>query len=130
DRGEDGEMVITARVKSGKDGEPIIAQATAAFDHPTIDEKTQVNAIAYDSDEYDANGSGLGASLFGLGDGNIFGILLILLLIILIVLIARKQFMDGKEKKASTAQASTGSVAPSQATAGDTYRPYRPTPIQ
>lgn len=127
ERGEAGDMVVTTRVRTGRDGDPIVAQATAAFDHPTIEEKTQVNAIAYDSDEYDAYRAGLGASLFGLFDGNILGILLILLLLILIVLIARKQYMDNKAKKHDV-QATTF-VAPA-APAAPEYRPYRPTPIQ
>ncbi len=127
-RSEDGDFVITARVKSGKDGDPIVAQATAAFDHPTIEEKTQVNAIAYDSDEYDAGRSALGASLFGLFDGNLVGLLLIILLIVLVILIARKQFMDSKDKKAARSNAAP--IAQNGTDANGAYRPYRPTPIQ
>jgi len=131
DKGDEGNMTISVRVKGGDDEDAVIAQATAAFDHPTIEDTTQVNAVAYDSDEYDANGSAFGASLFGLFDGNIAGLLLIILLVVLIILIARKQFMDSKDRKATRGNAIAAPIAQDGMEANNGgYRPYRPTPVQ
>lgn len=86
---ESGDMVIVTRVNAGlREGDPVVAQAIAAFENPKTG--TAENAIAYDADTFSTAGSVLGASIFGLNflPHSLAGWLLILLIILLIIIIA------------------------------------------
>jgi hypothetical protein len=95
---EEGRMTITTRMNGTlQSGDPIVGRAIVAFKNPTLD-GVQENAIAYDSDRYDNNGSAvLGASAFGAGflPGTLAGWLIILLIIVLIILAARHYMRNG-----------------------------------
>ncbi len=86
---ESGSMVVVTQVNSGlREGDPVVAQAIAAFENPRTG--TAENAIAYDADTFSTNNGVLGASIFGLDflPHSLAGWLLILLIIILIIIVA------------------------------------------
>ena len=130
-RNEKGDMTITTEVLSGlRNGDPVVAQAIAAFENPTT--KAAENAIAYDADEFSTDGSVLGASIFGLNflPSSLAGWLLILLILLIIVLIAHSYYV---RNRTTHVMVNNGNVPPNvpvdQApVAGNDYIVYRPTP--
>nr|MBP9821606.1 hypothetical protein [Candidatus Paceibacterota bacterium] len=128
---EKGETSVEVTVRGGlRDGDPVVARAILAFENPV--NQAQENAIAYDSDEFDSNGSVLGAFLFGAGffPTTFGGWLLILLLIILLILIVRHYMKKGPAAMIVTPVASMPAApsAPIAPATGGEYIPYRPTP--
>lgn len=95
---EEGRMTVTTRMNGAlRSGDPVVGRVIGAFENPTL-EGAQENAIAYDSDRYENNGSSvLGASAFGIGflPGTLAGWLIILLIIVLIILAARHYMRSG-----------------------------------
>lgn len=127
---EQGETSVEVSVRGGlRDGDPVVARAILAFENPV--NQAQENAIAYDSDEFDSDGSTLGAFLFGAGffPTTFGGWLLILLLIILLVLLVRHYMKkDAGHTVSSTLTATAMPADVPVAPAGGEYIPYRPTP--
>ncbi len=127
---EQGETSVEVSVRGGlRDGDPVVARAILAFENPV--NQAQENAIAYDSDEFDSDGSTLGAFLFGAGffPATFGGWLLILLLIILLILLVRHYMKKDAGRTVSSTLTTT--VTPADvpvAPAGGEYIPYRPTP--
>ena len=127
---EKGETSVEVTVRGGlRDGDPVVARAILAFENPV--NQAQENAIAYDSDEFDSNGSVLGAFLFGAGffPTTFGGWLLILLLIIVLVLLVRHYMKKDAGRTVSSTMTTT--VTPADvpvAPVGGEYIPYRPTP--
>jgi hypothetical protein len=108
------------------DGDPVVARAIMAFENPTT--QATENAIAYDSDEFNRNSSGLGAFLFGVGffPTTLVGWLLLLLVILGIYLLARRFMSD---RGVGTVTNAATPVAPAAGTDGE-YVAYRPMPKQ
>lgn len=126
---EEGETSVEVTVRGGfRDGDPVVARAILAFENPI--NQAQENAIAYDSDEFDSDGSLLGAFLFGAGffPTSLAGWLLIILLIILLMLLVRHYMKKGPTAVVVTPVAPGAPGASSAPSAGGEYIPYRPTP--
>lgn len=124
---EEGDTSIEVTSRGNlADGDPVVARAIIAFENPAT--QAQENAIAYDSDEFNRNGSGLGAFLFGAGffPTTLVGWLLLLLVIAAIVLLARR-FM--RERVVGAVTSATAPVAPTVGLDGE-YISYRPMPKQ
>jgi hypothetical protein len=130
---EEGEMTIIVQINSGlREGDPVVAQAIAAFENPRT--SATENAIAYDADTFSTAGSVLGASIFGLNflPNSLVGWLIILLIILLIIIIVRTYTM---RNRAAVVAINNQSPRPMDAgapgaTPGNDYIVYRPNPKQ
>jgi hypothetical protein len=128
-KAETGSMDITTEVVGSlRNGDPVVAQAIMAFENPTT--RAAENAIAYDADEFmSADGSVLGASLFGLDffPASLAGWLLIILILLIIVLLAHAYFARSRANVVVN-QAAGGAVPNNIPTDnGNDYIVYRPT---
>ena len=137
DPNETGQMTIIGTINSGmKQGDPVVAQAVAAFQNPKGD--ATENAIAYDADTFNVPGSIAGASLFGLGFlPNSLGGWLIIIFIILIIIIVAHYYFVGRHKQVTVVhtQAPIAPVPPAPAAPAPEamvpdYTVYRPNPKQ
>jgi hypothetical protein len=134
---ETGTMRITTDVTGNlKEGDPVVAQAIAAFENPKT--SATENAIAYDADTFSTNRSGsvLGASLFGLDflPSSLAGWLIILLIILVIVILAHSYVVRQRAQTVMVANTRPVNVPnipmePVSAPVND-YVVYRPTPKQ
>lgn len=129
---ESGDMTITAVVKGMlQDGDPVVAQAIMAFENPKTN--AAENAIAYDSDEFNAvrTGGFLGGINF---PNSLAGWLLILLIILLIIIVARYYLWADRNQTVINPMAHSQYPYPPApaptAPAGDDYIVYRPNPKQ
>ena len=136
DPNESGQMTIIGSINGGmKQGDPVVAQAVAAFQNPKGD--ATENAIAYDADTFAVPSSLAGASLFGLGFlPNSLGGWLIIILIILIIIIVAHYYFVGRHKQLTVVH-TQAPIAPAPAPAAQApdamvpdYTVYRPNPKQ
>lgn len=126
---ETGSMDITTEVVGSlRNGDPVVAQAIMAFENPTT--RAAENAIAYDADEFmSADGSVLGASLFGLDffPTSLAGWLLIILILLIIVLLAHAYFSRSRANVVVNQAAGAGVPNNIPTDSGNDYIVYRPT---
>jgi uncharacterized membrane protein len=101
DQDEEGQIEISVRIGSARDGEPVVAEAVLAFEDPQEDGNAFLNAIEFDSNTYSSATNALVGGLFGLnfGSGSLASILVILLILGILILAARYIYNRDRERR-------------------------------
>lgn len=108
---DEGEMTITVRVGTAREGEPIVAEAVLAFENPDQG-NAFLNAIELDADTY-TTGVGLTAGLFGFGmPTTLLGWLLFVLVLALILLAVRYFYLHERDRRYYRRSEGTGPYNP------------------